>query len=310
MEWFYDHGYDYGRLLPIHQVHGFILNKPSEIRRHLIQSHGVLAHSMRAPRAQDALSDEDILRVHAPSVLAGLKRAKWVAQVVELVPLGWLPSSWVSAQVVTPQKIASAGTFAAMRVAFGGGWACNLSGGFHHARPDLCHGFCLLNDVAAAVARLRGEGLRKRVLVLDLDLHQGDGNTAAFASDADTFTASLHQDSAFPHPKLVSDLDVSLPDGTDDAAYLAALDAALAQISTRFAPEVIVYIAGVDPFVDDPMSALRVSKPGLAERDARVARFAKASGCGLIALPAGGYCAHSPALHAQGFAQIAHIETT
>ena len=110
-----------------------------------------------------------------------------------------------------------------------GGWAINLSGGFHHARPDLSHGFCLVNDIAIAVTELRAQGLMTRdtptLAIIDLDLHQGDGNAAAFADDAAVFTASLHQESAFPTPKLRSDIDIGLPDGTDDDGYLAAVDA-------------------------------------------------------------------------------------
>jgi histone deacetylase 11 len=123
-------------------------------------AHGVDAARLRASALANAIDDAALARVHTPQVLAGLRSARWVAQVVELAPLALLPSRLVSAQVVTPQRRAAAGTLSALRVAYAGGWAANLSGGFHHARPDLCHGFCLLNDVAFAVARLR---LRRRL---------------------------------------------------------------------------------------------------------------------------------------------------
>jgi acetoin utilization deacetylase AcuC-like enzyme len=315
MHWFYSPDYDYGRHLPISQLHGFLLNKPSAIRRLLIERHGLSPDTFLSPTTSpsDAITSADIARVHTPAVEQGLRSSAYIARVIEVPLLRWLPAPFLASQLVTPQRVACAGTLAALRAAFHGDWAFNLSGGFHHARPNLSHGFCLLNDIAIALARLRSqqetqetqENLTRRVLILDLDLHQGDGNSAAFAGDPNTFTASIHQESAFPHPKIPSDLDVGLPDGTTEAQYLAHLDAVLAAILTRFSPEVIVYVAGVDPFQGDPMSALGLSAAGLVARDVRVARFARAQQAALVVLPAGGYCAQSPLIHADGFAAIA-----
>lgn len=309
MHWFYSPDYDYGRHLPISQLHGFLLNKPSAIRRLLIERHGLPPDAFISPTASpaDAITHADISRVHAPEVEQGLRSSAYIARVIEVPVLRWLPAPFLGSQLVTPQRVACAGTLAALRAAFHGDWAFNLSGGFHHARPNLSHGFCLINDIAIALARLRSqqENLTRRVLILDLDLHQGDGNSAAFADDPETFTASIHQESAFPHPKIPSDLDVGLPDATTEDQYLAHLDAALDTIRARFSPEVIVYVAGVDPFQDDPMSALGLSAAGLVARDVLVARFACDQKAALVVLPAGGYCAQSPHIHADGFAAIA-----
>ncbi len=209
--------------------------------------------------------------------------------------------------IVAPQLHAAGGTCAALRAAADGDWAINLSGGYHHARPDLSHGFCLVNDVAIAVARLRREGTRRRILIADLDLHQGDGNARFFEADDEVFTFSMHERGIFPLPRAQSDLDMDLPAGTGDATYLERLERALDEIRARFAPEVVVYVAGSDPFERDPLGSLRLTPEGLAMRDQRIARFAQELGCPLVVLPAGGYSEESATLTALGFAEISAV---
>ncbi|MFP6602608.1 MAG: hypothetical protein VB862_08780, partial [Pirellulaceae bacterium] len=192
----------------------------------------------------------------------------------------------------------------ALAAAAEGRWAFNLSGGYHHARPDLSHGFCLVADVALAVHRLRAGGKRPNILVLDLDLHQGDGNAAAFRGVETVFTASMHEEAVFPFPKLDSDLDVGLASGMADAEYLDHLDACLANISERFQAQILVYVAGSDPFVEDRMGSLRISREGMRERDRRVASYARRQGAALVALTAGGYSESSPDVTAAGYLEM------
>lgn len=204
--------------------------------------------------------------------------------------------------------IAGAYTFdQALRAAAHGECAVNLSGGFHHARRDLSHGFCLVNDIAIGLARLRQDGIHRRVLIIDLDLHQGDGNATVFAGDRETYTVSVHEESIFPIPKTRSDLDIGLPAFTGDADYLVAVDEALAHACRHFTPEVIVYVAGSDPYEHDPLGSLQLTKAGLLARDQRVARFARALKCPLVAVPAGGYSGESPSITADTFRTIAEI---
>ena len=299
----FDPGYDFNRTLPfLRKVHGFVLNKPSRIRKHLIAAGVAVKKDFERPTAA---TDDDLKAVHSPSVIRGLSEARAIAAAAELAPLGLLPSFVARRLVVLPQLRACGGTQLALRYAATGDWVFNLSGGFHHARPDLSHGFCLVNDVSWAVHCLAQS---PRVLVLDLDLHQGDGNAAAFAGRDDVFTASLHQSDAFPFPKLQSDLDVALPGhGTDDDTYLAAVDEMLAAIDARFQPEVVVYVAGTDPFAGDALGGFDVTRDGLRERDARVAQFCRRHNAGLVALPAGGYSSAAPALSAAGFAAMAAL---
>lgn len=301
MRFFYTDAYNYGRGLPLKQVHGFVLDKPERIRDALIAELGLTPDDFEEPPLFD---EAELSAIHTPEVLGDLHSARAIARAVELSPLALLPTFVARKVVVLPQLRAVGGTCAAVEAAASGAWVASLSGGYHHARPGLSHGFCLVNDVAAAVQRLPE---RRKVLVLDLDLHQGDGNAVAFAGNPDVFTASLHEGSAFPFPKMQSDLDVELASGTEDEAYLEALEAMLDTIATRFHPDILVYVAGSDPYIEDPLGALRISKAGMLERDSRVGRFALEHGAGLVALPAGGYCPASPAINAAGFAALARM---
>ena len=299
----FDPGYDYGRGVPglPKQIHGFVRQKPSLIRDALVAAGAVRDAELEAPQSVEL---DDLSAVHTPAVVAALRSSSAVAQAVELPPLKWLPAALVRHIVVTPQLKGAGGTCAALAAAAEGRWAFNLSGGYHHARPDLSHGFCLVADVALAVHRLRAHGKRPKILVLDLDLHQGDGNAAAFRGDEAVFTASMHEEAVFPFPKLESDLDVGLASHMEDAEYLDHLDACLATITARFQPQILVYVAGADPFVDDPLGSLRISREGMRERDRRVARYARRQGAALVALPAGGYSQSSPAVTADGYLEM------
>ncbi|MEZ4470846.1 MAG: histone deacetylase [bacterium] len=302
MHW-YDHpGYVYGRRivgLP-RQIHGFTRDRAAQIRR-LLRADGLAKVAcVPTPVTEDALR-----AVHTPEVVAGLRDRFALAEAIELPWLTALPTLFVRPLVVHPQLRAAGGTIEALAAAATGDWAINLSGGFHHARPDKSHGFCLINDVALAVDALRKQGERKRILVLDLDLHQGDGNAAAFAGDAEVFTVSMHEDAAFPHPKLASDVDLPLASGIGDQVYLRHLDRLLAALPDRFSPEIVVYIAGTDPLEADPLGSLRMTIEGIVERDRRVARYTRAAGAGLVMLPAGGYSPASPAAAAAGMAAVA-----
>lgn len=307
MKWYFDAAYDYGRGLPgePREIHGFVLRRSSEIRQRLV-SMGVAAPSDFLSPAP--VSDEDLLAVHTRELVAGLRDPEAIAVALELPEAAMLPPDLAWQAIVAPQLLAAGGTCEALARAARGEWAINLSGGFHHARRDLSHGFCLVNDVALAVARLRRAEAMQPLLIVDLDLHQGDGNASFFEDDPDVFTLSVHEERIFPMPKMRSHLDVGLPACAGDGEYLDAVDRALSRARERFEARVVVYVAGSDPYEDDPLGSLAITKQGLLERDRKVARFAAANGCALVALPAGGYCAESPTIAAAGFAAIAALE--
>jgi len=183
---------------------------------------------------------------------------------------------------------AAGGTLAAALDALEGGLGLNLSGGTHHAFPNRAEGYSLFNDVAVAVAWLRREGFRGRVLVLDLDAHQGNGTAVFFQNDPSVYTLSLHGERNYPLKKERSDLDVGLPDRTGDEAYLLALEGALER-AWDFRPEFVFYNAGVDVLKGDRFGRLALSLEGVRRRDERVFRFVKALGVPLVVVMGGGY---------------------
>ncbi len=163
--------------------------------------------------------------------------------------------------------LAVGGTLLTARLALRHGLACHLAGGTHHAFPGYGSGFCIFNDVAVAASQLLAEGAVQTVMVVDLDVHQGDGTAAIFAGDPRVFTLSLHAASNFPLRKQCSDHDLALPDGMEDEAYLAALGGLLPDLLGQVRPDLVIYNAGVDPHRDDRLGRLALSDEGLLQRD-------------------------------------------
>ena len=181
------------------------------------------------------------------------------------------------------------GTWAAARLAQVHGYAANAAGGSHHALRDTGAGYCVFNDLAIAATRLVREGAAGRVLVIDLDVHQGDGTAALTAGEEAIATLSVHAERNFPVRKQASTIDVALPDGVDDAGYDAVLREVLPRALDRAAPDLILYQAGVDPHRDDRLGRLALSDAGLAARDRLVMRLARARGIPLASTMGGGY---------------------
>jgi acetoin utilization deacetylase AcuC-like enzyme len=194
-----------------------------------------------------------------------------------------------SAALVERARRTTAGTVAATRRALARGVGMNLGGGTHHAGYDFARGYCLFNDVAVALARVRADGDARRALVVDCDVHQGDGTAQALAADTDAFTLSLHGARNYPFQRIPSDLDVDLPTGTGDRDYLRALDDALDAALPSARPEVAFYLAGADPFEGDRLGRLALTKAGLRARDELVVERVRAAGAAVVVVLAGGY---------------------
>ncbi len=186
-------------------------------------------------------------------------------------------------------RLSSAGTLLAARLAMEHGVACNGAGGSHHAAHAAGSGYCVFNDVGVAAAALVSEGTVGRVLVVDLDVHQGDGTAQIFRDQPAVFTLSVHAAKNFPVRKKPSDLDVGLPDGMDDGAYLHALAETLEQAQDAVSPDIIFYNAGVDVHRDDRLGRLSLTDDGVAARDAYVMQWAKAQGAPIVGVLGGGY---------------------
>jgi len=195
----------------------------------------------------------------------------------------------ITPEVAARSVLVSGGTFLAASHALAHGWAVNGAGGSHHARPDGGAGYCVLNDLAVAAESLIRQRMVGRVLILDLDVHQGDGTAMIFAGRADVLTFSMHAERNFPARKARSFRDVALPDGTQDAPYLARLAAELQMLLDTGRPDLILYQAGVDPHVDDRLGRLALSDAGLVARDRMVAEMARDRGVPVAVTLGGGY---------------------
>jgi len=185
-------------------------------------------------------------------------------------------------------RLMTGGTLTAARLALADGIAAHIGGGFHHAFANHGEGFCLFNDIAVAIEVLRREGAVSRAAVVDLDVHHGNGTAMIYGRDPSVFTFSMHEQHNYPVFKPRGSLDIGLAAGTDDATYLEKLAAALPQIAAHD-PDLMVYLAGADPFEDDQLGNLELTKHGLWERDRLVLRTVRAAGCPVVILPAGGY---------------------
>ncbi|CAN5480654.1 histone deacetylase [soil metagenome] len=207
---------------------------------------------------------ESLLLVHDEAYVRGAIDLTLPADVVRRIGMPNTDS------VATRARAATGGTLLAARLALEHGVACNTAGGSHHAQADTGAGFCVFNDVAVAARRLLAEGKVGQVLVVDLDVHQGDGTARIFEGDTSVFTFSMHAEKNFPARKAASDLDIDLADGTSDEAYLEKLEEILPELLARVAPDLVFFNAGVDPHADDKLGRLSLSDEGLARREAFV----------------------------------------
>ena len=238
---------------------------------------------LQAPRASDA----ELLRVHTPDYVRGIADGSVPAAVTREIGFPW------SEAMAERARRSVGATVAAARSALRQGIGANLAGGTHHAYADKGGGFCVFNDVAVASRVLQAqhqrEGRALQVAVIDLDVHQGNGTARIFQGDASVFTLSLHGEKNFPFRKEAGDLDVGLPDGTGDADYLAALDAALLELDRRCKPQLVFFLAGADPHEGDRLGRLKLSFGGMQSRDQRVLDWCLARRIPLVLLMAGGY---------------------
>lgn len=269
----------------IEQLHPIDTYRSDKIVTHLVREGLVERRAIAVPRPA---SDAELARVHDAAYLASLHRTPDLASALEVPVPDIFPQSVMERRVRHAFRLASGGTVLAAERAVQDGFAVNLGGGFHHARPDMGHGFCIYGDVALAIAKLRDAGFEGKVLIVDTDAHQGDGNHAFFADDSTVFSMSMHQGNIFPHPKLEGDLDLPLPAGMGDAAFMRELSV-LERLIDTLAPALVIHVAGSDVLHDDPLAQLGLSVDGLVDRDTYVHRVVRQAGIPLVHTLAGGY---------------------
>lgn len=230
-----------------------------------------------------AATDEDILRVHTREYLEKLRTNQLSSHERMRMEIPF------TAQTLEAFRLAAGGSILAGERALADGFAANLGGGFHHACPDHGEGFCVLHDVAIAIRNLQAHQIIRTAIVVDTDVHQGNGTAEIFARDETVFTLSLHQENIYPEPKSVSDIDVNLPEGVGDADYLAILEKNLHAAFAHIAPDLIFYVAGADPYREDQLGGLALTMEGLKQRDALVLDYARRHSAPLAVTLAGGY---------------------
>ena len=235
--------------------------------------------------AAEAASWDDLGRTHAGCYLKRIRDGALERREELALGLPWSP------QLVERARRATGATIAAARAAMSDGVAANLGGGTHHAFADAGRGFCVFNDVVTALRVLRAEGVVRRVLVVDLDVHQGDGTHALLATDPDAFTVSVNGFRNYPFRRVPGDLELDHPDGTGDDVYLASLARLLPRALRRARAELCFYLAGADPFEGDRLGRLALTKNGLRARDVLVRDTLLAAGVPVCVTLAGGYAA-------------------
>jgi acetoin utilization deacetylase AcuC-like enzyme len=230
-----------------------------------------------------AAADEDVALVHHREYIRKLQAGKLSYLEILRLEIPYSP------ELVRAVWLSAGGSILAGRLALQDAAAVNIGGGFHHAYPDHGEGFCVLNDIAIAVRRLQKDKAIERAMTVDCDVHQGNGTAAIFAGDHSVFTLSIHQENNYPYPKPPSTLDINLRDGVEDAEYLRELESGLDSALAEFRPDLIVYVAGADPYRDDQLGGLRLSVQGLERRDRLVFEQARAKRIPVAVTLAGGY---------------------
>jgi len=231
----------------------------------------------------EAASVTDVLRVHTPEYVQALINGTLERKALLRLGLPW------SEDLVRRAFAVLGGTYGAARAALAEGVAANLAGGTHHAFADHGEGYCIFNDHVVTLRRLRAEDYARRFLIVDLDVHQGNGTAVLCRDDEETFTFSMHSESNYPARKERSSWDIGLPDGTTDGQYLEVVAGALPQLLKKFNPEVILYQAGVDVLAGDRFGKLALTMSGVTERDRAVCAFARRAGIPLVVTLGGGY---------------------
>ncbi len=265
---------------PLPDGHSFPMDKFRRLHEHLLTEGVAEPRQFRLPEPIDR---RQIELVHDPDYVTSYLEGTIDERAMRRIGLPWTPSA------VRRTLVAAGGTLLTARLALDHGLACNTAGGTHHAFHDFGSGFCIFHDMAIALRVLLGEGRIARALVIDCDVHQGDGTAEIFRDEDAVFTFSIHGATNFPRVKMRSDLDVALPDDTDDDAYLDALGERLPGLLDRVAPDLVFYDAGVDPHRDDRFGKLGLTDEGLERRDRYVLETCTAAGRATACVIGGGY---------------------
>lgn len=267
-------------VLPLPPGHRFPMAKYSLLRKRVEEAGLGCGEGLREPHAA---TDEEILRAHDRAYLECVVNGQLSARELRRIGFPWTP------QMVERSRRSAGATIEACRAALAEGVGVNLAGGTHHAFRDHGEGYCVFNDSAIAALAMQAEGRARRVVILDCDVHQGNGTASILAGDPTVFTFSIHAAKNFPFRKEASDIDIELPDGTADAGYLDALEQGICRALSAAQPDLAIYLAGADPYVGDRLGRLSLTKEGLQSRDRKVFELCRAASVPVAVAMAGGY---------------------
>lgn len=264
-------------VLPLPPGHRFPMAKYAMLRARVAASHSA---TLEVPAP---VTDRELQRVHTPAYIRQISSGTLEPAAQRQIGFPWSPG------MVERSRRSAGATLAACRSARADGVAVSLAGGTHHAFPDHGEGFCVFNDAAVAIRTLQAEALVRRALIVDCDVHQGNGTAAVFAGDDSVVTLDVFAEKNYPFRKEAPDLAVALPDGTTDTVYLDRLRDALPRAVDASRPDLAIYVSGADPHSGDRLGRLALSKEGLQERDRLVLETLRRSGIPVAVTMAGGY---------------------
>lgn len=264
-------------VLPLPDGHRFPMTKYSRLRE-VVAEMGIA--ELHLP---DAATDEQLLRVHTADYLHRVTNGLLTAQEIRRIGFPWSPA------MVERSRRSAGATIAACRAALNDGVSVNLAGGTHHACRDHGEGYCVFNDSAVAARAMQAENRARRGVIIDCDVHQGNGTADCLAGDSSVYTFSIHAENNFPFRKIPGDLDIGLPNGTGDDVYLETLEEALQRVLAVANADFALYLAGADAYVGDRLGYLSLTMEGLAQRDRLVFGMCRAAGLPVAVAMAGGY---------------------
>ena len=289
-------------VLPLPEGHRFPMQKYRLLREQIVAEGIIPARNLIVPKPA---TDEQLALVHDTDYIRKVKTGQLSEKEIRRMGFPWSP------ELVERSRRSVGGTISACRAALEDGISANLAGGTHHAFPDFGAGFCVFNDVAVAARVMLAEERVRRVVVIDCDVHQGDGTAAIFADDERVFTFSVHGARNFPFRKQHSDLDIALDDNTGDNDYLAALKTGAYYAIELAGADLAIYLAGADPYSGNTLGRLAISKTGLAERDRFVFRTCYEKKLPVTVVMSGGYARklqNTVEIHAETIRTAAHFD--
>ncbi|MDR3647014.1 MAG: histone deacetylase [Candidatus Babeliales bacterium] len=286
------------------KLHPFDSKKYGKVFNSLCKNLNLQKDNFYSP---DELDIKDLELVHSKAYLESLNKSKTIAQISEIYPLKFLPNFVLQKFVLTPMKYATSGTVLGAKLALQHGWAINLSGGYHHAKEDSGEGFCFLADIPLAVYKLHEKNPKLKVMVIDLDAHQGNGYESIFKDDKRIANFDVYNGEIYPNDKYAKQFikyDYPVKSFIKDEEYLNLIRTELPIAIKEFKPDLIIYNAGTDIFSEDPLGRMSVSKEGIIERDSFVFDIAQSNKIPILMVLSGGYSKKSAAIISESVEKI------